>query len=264
VSDFDAKAFWEDRLARDFNLQGVGYRALGLGYNEWLYRVRARVFRRMAKKIRSELPGARVLDVGSGTGFYLQQWLRFGVGSVVGSDITDVACMRLREAFPRVQIELLDIGSPLETFGPADFDVVSAFDVLFHILDDGRYQQALDNIATLLRPGGYFFYSDNFLRTGEHRANHQVSRLRSDIEKALQISGLNIIERRPMFVLMNAPVDTQSARLKAFWQRLEEHVKKSEKNSRRTGASLYPIELVLTKFLHEGPSTEVVLCKKGA
>ncbi|HEV2685079.1 MAG TPA: class I SAM-dependent methyltransferase [Actinomycetota bacterium] len=264
MSDFDPKAFWENRLKRDFNLQGVGYRSLGLGYNQWLYRVRARVFRRMARRIRAELPNGRVLDIGSGTGFYIREWIRLGARSVVGSDITDVACDGLRDRFPDVRIERLDIGAPLESFSPGEFDILSAFDVLFHILDDERYKRALDNIASLLRPGGYFFYSDNFLRAGEHRAPHQVSRFRPQIEQALGASGFRIVERRPMFVLMNAPLDTQSALLKWFWARIEEHVQKSEKNSKRTGAVLYPTELLLTKLLHEGPSTEVVLCKKGS
>jgi SAM-dependent methyltransferase len=263
VTDYDPKVFWENRLSRDFTLYGVGFRGIGRPYNEWLYRVRSRVFRRLAKKIRPSLPAARVLDIGSGTGFYVSEWKRAGVGSIVASDITDVSVERLRDAFPGLRVENLDIGDPMKVFEPGSFDVISAFDVLFHILDDDRYRQALENVATLLRPGGYFLYSDNFLRAGEHRAVHQVSRLRSDIEAALKRNGLQIIERRPMFVLMNAPVDTQSRRLKAFWTRLEAQLKKGERQSRLIGAALYPVDSLLTKVMKEGPTTEVVLCRKS-
>jgi hypothetical protein len=90
-----------------------------------------------------------------------------------------------------------------------------------------------------------------------------VSRLRSDIEASLKRNGLQIIERRRMFVLMNAPVDTQSRRLKAFWTRLEAQLKKGERQSRLIGAALYPVDSLLTKVMKEGPTTEVVLCRKS-
>jgi SAM-dependent methyltransferase len=264
VTDYDPKAFWENRLRGDFTLYGVGFRGIGRPYNEWLYRVRSRVFRRLVKKIEPSLHSARVLDIGSGTGFYVREWLRLGVDSLVASDITEVSCERLRQEFPTIEVQNLDIGSDVQALEAGSFDVVSAFDVLFHIRDDDQYRQALANIASFLRPGGHFLYSDNFLRAGEHRAVHQVSRLRSDIESSLAANGLTIIERRPMFVLMNAPVDTQSALLKAFWSRLESQLKKSERHSRILGGALYPLEIGLTKVMREGPTTEVVLCRKDA
>jgi hypothetical protein len=74
--EFDPLEYWEDRHGKSSGLAGVGY--LGLkGYNEWMYRVRRHVFRRALRPYAARLRGARVLDVGSGTGFYL----RSGSGS---------------------------------------------------------------------------------------------------------------------------------------------------------------------------------------
>ena len=84
---------------------------MGRRYNEWMYRVRGRVFD--AVVARHFLPGGRpspapgaapfkVLDVGAGTGFYVDRWLALG-GSVTGVDLTDVAVDRLRERFPTVK-----------------------------------------------------------------------------------------------------------------------------------------------------------------
>src|SRR5947209_2784284 len=158
---FDPAAFWERRLQR-FDLAAVGYTGLGLRYNEWLYRVRSFVFRRLLRFGELDLGSARVLDVGSGTGFYLAEWLRAGAAQVVGSDLTDIATERLADAFPQAEIVQLDI-SDEPIFPPGSFDAISAFDVLFHIVDDGRYRTALLNISSLLRDGGHLFLSENLL-----------------------------------------------------------------------------------------------------
>src|SRR5215212_2275578 len=88
---FDARDYWEQRLTRDYSLSGVGYAGLGEPFNSWMYRVRRKVFRReMRRRLRA--PGTiDVLDIGSGTGFYVGLWQELGVRSVTGSDLTEKA-----------------------------------------------------------------------------------------------------------------------------------------------------------------------------
>lgn len=95
---FDPSAYRERRL-QPFDLSVVGHSGLGLRYNRWLYRVRAAVFRRLLRTI-SLPPDARVLDVGSGTGFYIAEWERAGFTDIVGSDLTAIAVERLARRFP--------------------------------------------------------------------------------------------------------------------------------------------------------------------
>jgi hypothetical protein len=81
-SPFDNREYWEDRLRRHYSLAGVGYLRLGRRFNEWMYRVRGAVFDRMLDDLAGKAgrgarwSGANVLDVGSGTGFYVERWLR--------------------------------------------------------------------------------------------------------------------------------------------------------------------------------------------
>jgi 2-polyprenyl-3-methyl-5-hydroxy-6-metoxy-1,4-benzoquinol methylase len=175
---FNARDYWESRLNQHYSLTGVGYRRLGLRFNEWMYRLRARVFARVAGSLGVAWSEARVLDVGAGTGFYVDQWHRLGVRSVTGFDITAKAVEELSRHFPQDRFRQVDIGQALEpgieALGP--FDAVSAMDVLFHIVDDDQYARAFENIAALLRPGGWFLWSDNFLRHETERVEHQVSR----------------------------------------------------------------------------------------
>ncbi len=257
---FDPRAYWEERLAKEYDLTGVGYRGLGPDFNAAMYRVRAHVFHHVVRRL--ALPTKpRVLDVGSGTGFYVERWLERGPVDLVASDITSVAVDALAERFPGVEVRRLDIGDPDPLPGER-FDVVSAFDVLFHIVDDERYARAIGNVASVLESGGWFVFSDNFLRAGTVRAKHQVSRSLSEITDALRGAELEVVRRVPMFVLMNAPVDSRSRLLKRRWTRLSARLAAGPDRGKRAGAVLYPIELALTAVLRESPSTEVMVCRK--
>jgi SAM-dependent methyltransferase len=258
--EFDPLAFWERRL-RPFDFASVGYAGLGLHYNRWLYRVRSFVFRRTLRSANVDLGSARVLDVGSGTGFYIHEWLRAGVEEVTGSDLTSVATERLREAYPEREIVQFDI-SAKPPFSAGSFDVISAFDVLFHIVDDDRYRSAIANLAMLLRRDGLLIFSENFVRGDESRHVHMVSRSRAVIEQLLDASGFELVMRRPMFVLMNSPIDSTSVVLQSTWRNLSRVVSRSEAIGAGAGAVLFPFELALVSILREGPSAEVVVCRK--
>ncbi len=44
MGTFDPRRYWEERLARHYTHEGVGYLGLAESYNAWRYRVRRRVF----------------------------------------------------------------------------------------------------------------------------------------------------------------------------------------------------------------------------
>jgi SAM-dependent methyltransferase len=257
---FDPLNFWEERL-QQFDLSAVGYAGLGLRYNRWLYRVRSFVFRRTLRRAALDLGSARVLDAGSGTGFYISEWLRAGAKDVTGSDLTAVATERLREVFPHLEFVQFDISAE-PPFPPGSFDVISAFDVLFHVVEDGRYRSAIANIATLLRDGGHFLFSENFVRRQAARHVHMVNRSRAEIEGILAECGFDVVIRRPMFVLMNSPIDSESAILHSSWHYLRRIVSRHEALGAVAGALLFPLELALVSVLREGPSAEVMVCRK--
>lgn len=262
MSDFDPKAYWENRLSRDFTPGGVGYLGLGRNYNRWLYRVRRRVFLRMMRQVDMTWSACRVLDVGSGTGFYVALWRELGAQSVTGSDLTSVAVERLARCCPGNEFVQMDIGADVNCLAGRQFDVVSAFDVLFHVVDDGRYRQAMVNLSGLLRPGGLLVFSDYFLHGAELRAAHEVRRTLSSVEQCLAKAGLEVVSRVPMFVLMNFPADSSSRLLHNLWNRKARWLEKSEPLGWLAGAALYPLELAALRFFKEGPSTEAMICRK--
>ncbi|WP_188193768.1 class I SAM-dependent methyltransferase [Nonomuraea sp. SYSU D8015] len=253
------KGFWESRLESDWTESGVGYAALGRAFNIWMYRIRAEVFDREAATLR--LRDAHVLDIGSGTGFYVRRWQRLGVKSIVGCDLTHAAVERLRERFPGVEFHELDIAEPGDVLQPGSFDAVSAMDMLFHITDDARYKAALRSIAEVLRPGGVFIMSENFLQRPEQRGDHQVNRTLPWITKALDEAGFDVMRRVPMLVLMNAQVDANPIWRK-FWGGILRGVTLSEQTGGLAGSLLYPLERRLVRLLRESPTTEMMICRR--
>jgi 2-polyprenyl-3-methyl-5-hydroxy-6-metoxy-1,4-benzoquinol methylase len=85
---FSPDVYWENRLSQNFSLGGVGHGLLGYQYNRWAYRLRDRVLRRHLAPLRLRLSDSSILDVGSGTGFYIDFWRNMGAGSISGSDLS--------------------------------------------------------------------------------------------------------------------------------------------------------------------------------
>ncbi len=260
-STFEPERYWSERLEQTYSLAGVGWLGLGEPFNRWMYAVRRRVFRRTIRAS-VDLEGARVLDVGSGTGFYVGLWRELGVADITGSDLTGVAVERLRYLFPEVRFEQLDIsGDRPELGGP--YDAISAMDVLFHIVDDEGYARAFRNLATLLTPGGRLVFTENLLHAETQRAEYQTSRSLDEVEGLLRDAGLEVELRRPMFVLMNTPVDSDSAFLRRTWTAVNLLVQRGPRWGSLAGSVLYPIDVALSRWLTEGPSTEIVVCRKS-
>jgi len=259
----ELRVFWERRLDADWTASGVGYQALGRPFNDWMYRVRREVFLREIDRLGLGLSTARVLDIGSGTGFYIDLWRRAGARDITGCDLTEAAVHRLKAKFPGVQFVRADIAEADDALEPASFDAVSCMDVLFHITDDDRYVRGLETIARVLRPGGAFVLSENFLHRLEQRGPHQVNRTMAWISDALSAAGFDVVRRVPLLVLMNAQVDSPFA-----WRKLWGGALRAATLTRPTGwlagAALYPVERRLTRRLSESPTTELMVCRRRA
>jgi SAM-dependent methyltransferase len=255
--------WWEARHRDHEGFDAVGYAGAGEAYNAWLYRVRRRLFRRhVAPLAHSE---SSVLDVASGTGFYVELWKEAGVRDVTGSDVSETAVRRLREGFPSVPVDRFDIAGPATELPERRFDVVSAFDLLFHLIDDGAYRRALANLARLVAPGGLLVITENFRRAGPRRfASVQVNREEREIYAALHRNGFGVVERRPMFVVMNAPARGGRPLLHAWWTRVHSLLTTRPWSGKVLGPALYPLELACLATIRDAPSTELAICRREA
>jgi SAM-dependent methyltransferase len=260
------KAYWEERLRERPDLDGVGVTRLGPGFNRWAYRVRGANFERALRPLLAERAPERVLDIGSGTGFYLDRWARLGARELVAADLTETAVAALSRSRPGLQVHRLDIGDPdaiaaagLES---ASFDYVSAIDVLFHILDDERYRRAFANVATLLRPGGAFVFSEDLVPARRARRRRiKTTRSRRQSGRAWRAAGLRAVTVAPLLHLMNFP-SAGDRRARRRFARLQRLAGGRPRLAALIGALLYPLERRLTAARSETPSTKLVICRK--
>ena len=262
LTTFDPRGYWEERLGAHYTQGGVGYLGLAEAYNEWMYRVRRQVFLAEVRRLLPQAAGERVLDLGSGTGFYVERWHELGVARITGSDLTDVAVANLAARHIGDRFVRFDIGDEGHPFGDERFTTISVMDVLYHVVDDRRFARAFTNAHALLEPGGHLVLSENFLHGGAVRIPHQASRTLSQIERVARDAGFEILRRRPIFVLMNAPIDSTSRLHHAWWRLVMRLASRDDWVAAGLGALLYPIELALVSRRREGPSTELMICRR--
>ncbi|MFD3722053.1 class I SAM-dependent methyltransferase [Streptomyces sp. NPDC058674] len=96
--------------------------------------------------------GARVLDVGSGTGRPTAEALTAAGCAVTGIDVSAEMVSLARGRVPQARFEQADV----RTYEPggADFDAVCSFFPLL-MMDQPEVAAALERMASWVRPGGY-------------------------------------------------------------------------------------------------------------
>ncbi len=108
---------------------------------------------------RGSLAGKRVLEIGCGRGVGVEILLSLGVEHVTGFDLDPrmiaLAIQRLAKYGDRARVFVGDA----ETIDAPDdsFDAVVDYGVIHHI---PYWQQALKEIARVLKPGGTFYFED--------------------------------------------------------------------------------------------------------
>lgn len=198
------KEFWESRLKSHFNLKGVGNVHLDEKYNKYLYVLKTKALEKLMRKNKISIKDKTVLDVGCGTGFFIEYFLKKRAKKVVGIDITKTSVESLRRRFnhQNCTLKTADIGGrdvPIN----GNFDVINAFDVLYHITDDCRFENAVDNIKDFLKKGGVVFVTDIFAPGDILPAKDVHFRSLQKYQKTLGRRGIEMVDISPMYYLMN-------------------------------------------------------------
>jgi SAM-dependent methyltransferase len=192
------REFWDQRLSEQFDLRGTGQTGLSLAYNRACYSLRRTVLDRALEEAGCDPRGKRVLDVGCGTGFFTAYYLGRGA-KVTGIDIAPTSIERLRERHPQARFVLGDVSdAPLDEH----YDVVNAFDVLYHITEDTRWERALAHLADAVSPGGLLLLTDTF-REQSTMAEHNRMRSLERHRRVLEPRGFRFDAPRPTHVLLN-------------------------------------------------------------
>lgn len=214
---FDPRGYWESRLHDHPDITGVGYLGRSPVFVEYQYRSR---MRRIEKALRqhglTDLSGRSVLDVGSGIGVWLDYWHRHGAASVAGLDFAQPSVDRLKARFPGDVIVRADLTAPDLPLPPdTRFDLISAFDVLLHIVTPEGFQQAIANLARRSAPGGWLIISDAIVSGTRYAppyppANYQRVRTLAEYRETLAAHGFTIASIDPATVILSTPMEGSS------------------------------------------------------
>lgn len=268
TSAYDPNNYWRDRLTADYNEAGVGQVGVAASFNRVRYRAEQRVAARM---LRGAAPIGSVLDIGPGTGVWIEFWRRRGVPRIVGMDLTAVAVRRLTEAFPYARFLQGDIADvDAEQLGR--FDAISVMSVLLHITDEQRFRTAVANLAALLAPHGALLIVDPIVVHnwwGPAYTDEWSSRPRplDEYRAAFAEHGLEIADLQPVTVLLCNPIDTRRPGtfrlLQMYWEGvIRRHIGRRERVGALAGSALGIVDQGLLAMHPAGPSMKCMLVRR--
>ena len=132
MSDAELERIKEEYRARDAATTSP-YRWDNPGYVAYMQALERALLRALADA-GVALEGARVLDVGCGSGYFLHRFREYGAGECHGIDLMEERIAAARERYPGLELR---VGSATELpFTDGEFDLVTQLTCLSSILDD--------------------------------------------------------------------------------------------------------------------------------
>jgi len=211
---FDPKAYWRQLVSDSglMSLEEVGHPDMGTAFNTEAYALRRGALIK-ALEDTGCFPPASVFEAAFGVGYYLDVWRGLKCRSVAGIDISERAHAHAARAYPGYELCCGDI-SELHQRGEwpgwlGRFQVVTAIDVLYHVVDDALARKALQNLAALVAPGGVILFSEKFTpwSTSYTECEHVVRRSLGWYTQILSDLGFTLEKTRPIFWSMDPPVN---------------------------------------------------------
>ena len=205
MTSFDQATYWRNRVSGKLGLGAVGHRSLGAAYSRWIYQRRVDVLNNLHNEAIKVDSDVRVLDLGCGSGFYESYWQSRGIRHPTDIDISAQNVATLREAFPDyrfVESNLAERTTSIE----GQQDVITLFDVLYHIVDDAAACRVLGFSCAHLAKNGRLLIHEQLAKRDYRLREHVKFRGRDHFIDMLHSQGLEIEQEIPLFVLLVPPV----------------------------------------------------------
>jgi hypothetical protein len=246
---YDPRGYWGGVVSGgdDRAVDQVGHPEMGRAFNLAAYRLRRMAVLAALSAAGRLSPPPRLFEAGYGVGFYLSCWQALGYSSVAGIDISKAAWCNVSHRYPECDLRWGDIA---QLDASADwhslegsFDVVTAIDVLYHVVDEDSARRALVNLASLLHRDGVLLLTDKLPSSTRpiRETHHVVRRPLTWYECVLQPYGLEVEAIRPVFWCMDPPTFSAGHRLSAalaysLWATMRLLVRYLPRNSRPQNA----------------------------
>jgi SAM-dependent methyltransferase len=194
---YDPESYWESRYQSaedesgisDGHTVGFGAGPLTTAYH---YNVVENHILSFLIEHRIRTDGLRVLDVGSGAG----HWIRLydglpGTQRIDAIEISATSVEALRRSFQdsegRIRVRQQDVAAEAADLG-GPYDLVNAIGVMFHIVNDERWERAVHNLAACLAPGGHLLIGGQFGRVTRNVQFHDRDRFPVGTEPTSYVS----------------------------------------------------------------------------
>ena len=129
-------------------------------------------------------PGARILDLGCGTGLELAEYFALNPGAkVTGIDLASGMLRALEEKFPGKDITLI-CGSYFDVPFGEGFDGAVSVESLHHFTKEEKIP-LYRKLRNALKPGGFFILTDYFSLSDEEERWHRAELLRLKAEQGI-------------------------------------------------------------------------------
>lgn len=256
------KDYWAGLHESAEDLGIVGHPTMPLVFNRYLYANAAHAVLRVL-----DVRGRTVLDVGSGTGFWVDLWLRQGAAKVCGADLVPAAVDRLRERFPQSEFAVADIADAAP-FPGSTFDLVTIMSVLHHVVEDARFRSALRNLESQLAPDGRIAILDPLVvqkrwMPPNMESAHNVVRTLEQWQAALDDAGLRIESITPTAWLFSDPVDAGSKTAftahRYVWRGLGAMLKGRDRLASAVVPPVAALDRAVTARLRRGPAAKLIV-----
>lgn len=228
---FDPYGYWSGLVVGGDTaaVDEVGHPDMGRAFNLAAYRLRLNALVRALRALSTSGGSSektRVFEGGYGVGYYLRFWNKLGYRHVSGVDLSPQACENARRLFPDFDLRASNLAQidqwPDWPKLVSQFDIVTAIDVIYHILDEQAAASAVRNLSQLVAPGGALLITEKFPveRESVRETRHVVRRSIDWYSRELEPSGLVLAGRIPVFWCMDPPVFYGKHRLSARLARL--------------------------------------------
>jgi SAM-dependent methyltransferase len=270
--EYRPKEYWEHRFSINLDLTTVGSIGLGYVYNHWLYRARFHAVHRALRKLNLDISRKLLLDIGVGSGAWIRFWQQHSVLKIVGLDITTTSIRALTNKYPEFDFIQGNISDSFPFNKSENFDIATAFDILFHITDNKEFSRAIANISKCVRKGGWIFISDSFCDSSQGPFYHDYYRSYDEYLEEFNMTSLKVVHIEPIFFTMTTPIcnyNHGSKRLLSQFSRVTLRLVNMLSSNHQTelinhliGCSLYLLDDILCRILKTGPSLKILFAKK--
>ncbi len=161
---YDGKEYWDSRL-RNFgsSMRGVGLINLSEEQNKQMYQEAKNVFLQLCSDLNVDFNRVRVLDIGTGQGFYARTVYEQGCRDYTGIDITDALFTQMKAELPGYTYKKMDVS---ENKIPGRYNVIYMIDVAQHITSYFKFIFAMQNVRRALEDGGVFIVTSHLEDSG--------------------------------------------------------------------------------------------------